>query len=154
MRRLDAERVHQPDGVLRHVAQLVGGCDRNFQKSQLEKLGKGNAASAGKMARLADVAIVEADDAKAAARELPAEIVLPMDHLGAQPHDQQHRLRTGIAEDIVAEVDAVGADDLRRLMGSGVHLGNPSSGFLVRNSMTRFFALQKAPRGGNRRPPC
>jgi hypothetical protein len=58
-----------------------------------------------------------ADDAKPAAGELPAEIVVPMDHLGAQPHDQQHRLRAGVAEDLVTNVDTVGAGDLRRLMG-------------------------------------
>ena len=49
--------------------------------------------------------------------QLPAEIVVPMDHLGAQPHDQQHRLGVGVAEDLVTKVDAVGAGDLRRLMG-------------------------------------
>ena len=54
---------------------------------------------------------------KPRAGELPAEIVVPMDHLGAEPHDQQHRLRIGVAEDLVAKVDAVGAGDLRRLMG-------------------------------------
>ena len=65
----------------------------------------------------ADVAVVEADDAKAARGELAAEIVVPMDHLGAEPHDQQQRLGIGVAEDLVANVDAVGAGDLRRLMG-------------------------------------
>ena len=75
------------------------------------------ALAAGEVAGLADVAIVEADDAKSAAGELAAEIVLPKDHLAAEPHDQQHRLRFGVAEDLVTKVDAVGADDLRRLMG-------------------------------------
>ena len=70
-----------------------------------------------RLAGLADVAIVEADDAKPARRELPAEIILPMDHLAAEPHDQQHRLRFGVAENLVAKVDAVGAGDLWRLMG-------------------------------------
>jgi hypothetical protein len=40
-----------------------------------------------------------------------------MDHLGAEPHDQQQRFRGRIAEDFVTNVDAVGAGDLRRLMG-------------------------------------
>jgi hypothetical protein len=40
-----------------------------------------------------------------------------MDHLGTQPHDQQHRLRAGVAENLVTNIDAVGAGDLRRLMG-------------------------------------
>ena len=65
----------------------------------------------------ADVAVVEADDAKAARGELAAEIVIPMDHLGAEPHDQQQRFRGRVAENFVANVDAVGAGDLWRLMG-------------------------------------
>ena len=69
------------------------------------------------MRGLADVAVVEADDAKAACGELAAEIIIPMDHLGAEPHDQQQRFRGRIAENFVADVDAVGASDLWRLMG-------------------------------------
>jgi hypothetical protein len=65
----------------------------------------------------ADVAVVKADDAKAARSELPAEIVIPMDHLGAEAHDQEQRFRGWIAENFVADVDAVGASDLWRLMG-------------------------------------
>ncbi len=117
MRRLDAERIHQADRVLRHVAQLVGRGDRDLQEAQLEQFDRGQALAAGEVAGLADVAVVEADDAKAARGELPAEIVVPQDHLGAEPHDQQHRLRIGVAEDLVTKVDAVGAGDLRRLMG-------------------------------------
>ena len=41
--------------------------------------------------RLADVAIVEADHARTARRERLAELVVPEDHLRAEPHDQQHR---------------------------------------------------------------
>ena len=69
------------------------------------------------MRGLADVAIVEANDTKAARGELAAEIIIPMDHLGAEPHDQQQRFRGRIAENFVADVDAVGASDLWRLMG-------------------------------------
>ena len=77
----------------------------------------GQALAAGHVRGFADVAVVEADDAKAARGELAAEIVVPMDHLGAEPHDQQQRFRGRIAEDFVADVDAVGAGDLWRLMG-------------------------------------
>jgi hypothetical protein len=69
----------------------------------------------------ADIAIVEADHSKAARGELSAEFVVPMDHLGTQPHDQQHRFGVGIAKDLVANVDAIGAGDLWRLMGKRVH---------------------------------
>ena len=69
------------------------------------------------MRGFADVAVVEADDAKAARGELAAEIVVPVDHLGAEAHDQQQRFRGRVAENLVADVDAVGASDLWRLMG-------------------------------------
>ena len=68
-----------------------------------------------------------------------------MDHLGAEPHDQQHRLRAGVAEDLVADVDAVGAGDLRRLMGESVTCVFPRMVIDDGNSMARFFAPQKAP---------
>ena len=44
MRRLDAERVHQPDRVLGHVAQLVGRRDRDFQEAQLEQFDRASGA--------------------------------------------------------------------------------------------------------------
>ena len=117
MRRFDAEHIHQADHVERHVVDLVGGLDRDLQETQLEQFDRRQALAAAQLARLADVAIVEPDDAKSACRKLPAEIVVPMDHLGAQPHDQHHRLRIGLAEDFVTKLDTVGVGDLWRLMG-------------------------------------
>jgi hypothetical protein len=96
--------------------------DRDFQEPQLEQFDRAQAFAARKFGGLADVAVVETDDAKAARGELAAEVVVPVDHLGAEPHDQQQRFRGGIAEDLVAEVDAIGADDLRRLVGERVHV--------------------------------
>ena len=107
----------------------------------------GQGACRRELAGLADIAIVEPDDAKPARRELPAEIVVPMDHLGAEPHDQQHRLGTGVAEDLVTKLDAVGAGDLRRLMGGYIHLGCSLKWYCDEDSMARFFAPQKAPDG-------
>jgi len=129
MRRMDAEYIHQADHVLGHVTQLVGRRDRDLQEPQLEQFERGQVLAAGQLAGLADVAIVEPDNAKPARRKQPAKIVVPMDHLGAQPHDQQHRLGPGVAEDLVTQVDTVGVGDLRRLMGEYVHLGFPSSRF-------------------------
>ncbi len=56
---------------------------------------------------MADVAVVEAHDVKAARREIAAEIVLPGDHLRAEAHDQQRRLISRIAERLVTERDVV-----------------------------------------------
>ena len=50
----------------------------------------------------------------------------------------------GVAENLVANVDAVGAGDLRRLMGDAFTFGLPSSGTVMRNCMARFPAPQKA----------
>ena len=50
--------------------QLVGRGDRDLQEPQLEQFERGQALAAGQLAGFADVAIVEADDAKAARREL------------------------------------------------------------------------------------
>ena len=72
--------------------------------------------AAGHLLGFSDVAVIEADDAEAARGELAAEIVVPQDHLGAEPHDQEHRLGIGVAKNLVTDVDAVGADDLRRLV--------------------------------------
>ena len=75
--------------------------------------------------------------------ELAAEIIVPMDHLGAEPHDQQQRFRSGVAEDFVANVDAIGVGDLRRLMGKR-HVGDPLDGTSMGSCMARFTASQKA----------
>jgi hypothetical protein len=115
--RLDAERIHQPGGVLGHVAELVGRLNRDLQEPKLEQFERGQALAARQVAGFADVAVVEADDAESAACKLTAEFVVPQDHLGPQPHDQQHRLGAGVAEALVTNIDAVGAGDLGRLVG-------------------------------------
>src|SRR6202021_551446 len=43
----------------------------------------------------------------------------------APPQYQEHRLGVGAAEDFVAEVDAVGAGELRRLVGERIHRAVP-----------------------------
>src|SRR6516162_11643391 len=121
MRRSDPEHVHQAGRVSGHVGKLVGRCDRNLQKTQLQKFQRGKPRTAGKLARLADVAVVETDHTKAARGKLFAEVVVPQDHLGAEAHDQEHRLRFRVAENLVADVDTVGAGDLRSLMGNRTH---------------------------------
>jgi hypothetical protein len=71
-----------------------------------------------------------------------------MDHLGTQPHDEQHRLRVGVAKNLVTELDTVGAGDLRRLVGYYIHLGcsfiSDAEWYCDEASMARFFAPQKA----------
>ena len=57
-------------------------------------------------------------------RQLLAELVVPQHHLRAEPHDQQQRFGVGSAEDVVANLDAVGLGKLRRRRGDVGHGAN------------------------------
>src|SRR5690349_17622872 len=77
---------------------------------------------------MADVAVVETNDEKAARGQLAAEVLMPGDHLRAEAHDQQHRRVSGVAESLVAEGDApadvallLGHDSSRLAMFTAVH---------------------------------
>ncbi|MBA7695453.1 hypothetical protein ES703_104081 [subsurface metagenome] len=116
MRRADSQVIHQRDRILRHVAQPVGRSNRDLQEAQLQQFDRAEAFAAAHLAGLADVAVVEADHPETARGKLAAEIVVPMDHLGAEPHDQHDGVGVGIAENLVTDVDAVDAGNLRRLV--------------------------------------
>jgi hypothetical protein len=84
-----------------------------------------------------------------------------MDHLGAQPHDQQHRFCVGIAKNLVAELNAVGPGDPRRLMGCNFHLGCSSgmsrNGIAMRTLWHGFSCRRSLPdraEAANRRLQC
>ena len=61
----------------------------------------------------AGVAVVEADDVEAARGEHPAEVRVPPGHRAAEPHHQQQRLAGGVAEGLVAQLDATGSPGRR-----------------------------------------
>ncbi len=61
MRRFDAERVHQPDGVGRHVAQRVRRGDRLAEQLLLDQRRQIRDWELLQLRRQADVAIVEPD---------------------------------------------------------------------------------------------
>ncbi len=63
----------------------------------------------------ADVAIVEANDEQSAGGELLAEVLLPGDHLSAQPHDQQSRRVGWLPEGLIAEGHTPA--DIAKLLG-------------------------------------
>jgi hypothetical protein len=44
-----------------------------------------------------------------------------LNHLRAEPHDEQHRLGIGVAENLIAKLDAIGANGLRRLVRERIH---------------------------------
>ncbi len=78
---------------------------------------------------MADVAVVEADHPVAARPELGAEGLVPVDHLGGEAHDQQHRLARRVAELLVGDLDPVhGSEPLagEALGRGGAHRGQIS----------------------------
>jgi hypothetical protein len=79
---------HRPSGHRRHDVERAPAVD---------------------LARQTDVAVVEPDHAVAARRQHGAELVVPENHLRAQPHDEDERARVAGADDLVLELDAVGA---------------------------------------------
>jgi hypothetical protein len=101
--RLDPEMIHQADGVIGHVAEVVGRgatvADGHRQHIRHPRRLD--------PARAADVAVVEADDAEAALGQRRAELLGPGDHLGRQAHHQQQRLAVRVAHLLVAELDPV-----------------------------------------------
>jgi hypothetical protein len=56
---------------------------------------------------LPGVAVVVADDEEAPLGKLVADPLVPPDHRPAEPHDQQQRFATGVAEGLVTDPDAV-----------------------------------------------
>ena len=93
MRRGQLEPAQQARGVVGHVGEGVAGHAPGAQ----QKLEDGGCRTVH-VGRVADVAVVEANDMEPAAGQLQAEILLPGDHLHAQPHDQKCRRIGRIAE--------------------------------------------------------
>ena len=91
----DAERVHQPDRVGRHVLEQI----RRGDPLALLAFGDRRAGVGWRLpvdlGRLADVAIVVAHDPQAAFGQRDAEVVFPQDHLRAEAGDQQQRRIAG-----------------------------------------------------------
>ncbi len=106
---VEPERVEQADGVGRHVGECVRGGDRTPERPSAHGRHDVEGAPAVDLARQADVPVVEADHPVAARREHGAELVVPEDHLRAQPHDEEERAPASGAENLVLELDAVGA---------------------------------------------
>src|ERR1700742_1628612 len=57
------------------------------------------------------------DDAEAARSQFSAKLVVPFDHLGAQPRDHHRWLSIRGAEDIVAKLDTAGVCKFQELGG-------------------------------------
>src|SRR5438105_4960037 len=105
VRGLDPERVEEPGVVVGHVVERVArrarvAADRRHHVRRWATLD---------LRRQADVAIVEADHEVAALGEHAAEALVPVQHLGAEPHDQKERRVAAIAEGLVEDLDSVRA---------------------------------------------
>ncbi len=107
---VDTQRRQQAGRILGHVVQIIGdGGPLALGQGREDRRHVGGA-GAVELFRKADVAIVEADHAEAARRQLAGEGRAPTGHLGAQAHDQEQRLGAGLAGDVVFEGEAVGLD--------------------------------------------
>ncbi len=117
---LELEVVDQSKRVRGHVVERVDG--GTGQPDHPRR----NVDAAPELGRQPDVTIVEADDVEAPLGEHPAELRVPGEHLHAEAHDEEDRLRLRIAEVVVAELDPVDPGELRALLrdldGLGDHL--------------------------------
>ena len=110
---LDAQRVEHAQRVGRHVGHLVGRAHAQPQAlAQRLDHHVGHPVPVEALAQ-ADVAVVVADDAKAALHQHLHQFVGPADQLHAQAHDQQHRFAVFRALDVDLDLQAVG-DDLHQ----------------------------------------
>jgi hypothetical protein len=99
---LDLEVAHQLERVGRHVGEAVLTLGHPPQP----QLSGRRDTLVVEVGRAPDVAVVEADDVKAALGELLAELLVPPDHLGREAHDQEQRRVRAVAELLIAEGDS------------------------------------------------
>ena len=120
MRAIDFERVHEPDRVARHVFKAVAWPHRQPQSGAGQHRRRLDRPDRRQFRRQAGVAIVEANDAKAPARQALAEIVWPCGELHAEAHDEHHRRAVARPDRFIFDVDGVGSNNS--------HLGLVNSG--------------------------
>ena len=89
MRACDAKSVHQPDRVLGHIIEIVGRGDQLAGERAQEGGLDVDLRRVLDFRRQPYVAIVEADDAKAAVGQPAAKGVRPGDHLRGEAHDKE-----------------------------------------------------------------
>ena len=105
---VEAEGVEQARGVVGHVVQGVG----RAADPAAQELGGARRRHVLEVRRAPDVAVVEADDEEAATGQLGTEVLVPGEHLRAQPHDQEQRRVAAVAEGVVAEADVADVGEL------------------------------------------
>jgi hypothetical protein len=110
MRGGQAERLDQRRAVVGQVGQRVRALHAQAGEVAQRVQREVGHAEVVVALRQADVAVVEADDAKAPRHELRDEPVGPAEQLHAQAHDQQQRLAVRRAMVLDLERDAVGGD--------------------------------------------
>src|SRR4051794_29035611 len=116
MSALYAERVQQTDHIGRHITQTVGRLDGLPRQCIFQELRQRRRRPVD-LRGFTDIAIVEANNEKAALCERGAESVIPEDHVRPEAHDQKERQRVEIAERVVAKLDPIRLRELFRRMG-------------------------------------
>src|SRR5262249_19204135 len=85
-----------------------GSIDRRAPGARRERPHHARRLAVDHLARQADVAVVEADHAVAAPSEQRAQLVVPVDHLGAESHDEEERTVLRPSDHLVRDLDPVG----------------------------------------------
>ena len=111
MRAIDFERVHEPDRVARHVFEAIARPHRQPQSGAGQHRRRLERPDRRQFRRQAGVAIVEANDAEAPARQALAEIVWPCGELHAEAHDEHHRRAVARPDRFIFDVDSVGSNN-------------------------------------------
>ena len=103
---VDVERGEQRGGVVGEVGHRVRRARPPSAEQGLRQLHDARRRRID-LGRQPDVSVVEPDDPVPVLHQPVDEVERPHDHLGAEPHDQQHRLTGGGAVHLVLELDAV-----------------------------------------------
>jgi len=91
MKFLNAQRIHQPQGITRHIAQPIRRADRQTKPVAQHLVGQIGLGRLSIPTAQTHVPVVEADYPEALLAQLLDHIIRPMDQLPTQPHDQQQR---------------------------------------------------------------
>ena len=118
------ECIEQCQRVIRHVGQRIGWFQPDAEHLRADGDGEVSHRRCVEVRRQPDVAIVEADDAKAAFHQIGDKVGRPGDYLAAQPHDEQDSRCRRVTCVFKVQVDAIGGD----LRHSGLRLADMGRG--------------------------
>ncbi|MCU1394820.1 MAG: transcriptional regulator, GntR family [Ilumatobacteraceae bacterium] len=138
----NAERVEKTQPICRHIEQRIA-------RYMLGGTVAGDGRVLIKPSRTPDVTIVVPDDVETMAGEVFAEVWIPIDHLNAEPHDQEQRRIIRRAERFEADLDPVRLDQTGCC---SAHSGRFPDASLVRSELARTLVSIRTPSTSDRDP--